>query len=159
MSSTPLRPLRRRLIFLLVFYFFAGSASQKLIPGIDEIFPLFGWSLFSKVPDLDTRYTLLLHSQDGRPLEPPVTFFLAPEDWVKGNRYIARKVIQKLGQAQDRGQAAGVAHHREILEHNYLRGQIRYELVFEKYSPLEKWREGKNREARTLAFFESGVIQ
>ena len=65
MRAPALRRLRRQLAFLILIYFFAGAASQKLIPGVDEIIPLFGWSLFSKVPNVESRYTLLVQSRAG----------------------------------------------------------------------------------------------
>jgi hypothetical protein len=51
-----LRLLSRRLTLVVIVYFFAGSVSQKLLPGVDEITPFFGWSLFSKVPNEDSKY-------------------------------------------------------------------------------------------------------
>jgi hypothetical protein len=152
----PLRTLRRRLVLLLVVYFFAGGASQKLVPGVDEIFPFFGWSLFSKVPNLESRYWIAIDRHDGRPVEPPVSFLQAPDSIVAGNRWVGRKVIQRLGRAFDKGRTEEVADLRRLLEQNYLRGQVRYELLFERYDPLEKWKTGERRETRRLASFESG---
>jgi hypothetical protein len=73
---------------------------------------------------------------------------------VVGNRYIARKVIQRLGQAFDRGDDPEVARLRQLLEQNYLAGSVRYELIFERYTPIENWRTGANIEQRSLAFFD-----
>lgn len=154
-----LRALRRCLILIIIVYFFAGGASQKLVPGVDEIFPFFGWSLFSKVPDLADTYTILIDQHRGRKVDPPVDFLHAPETMVTGNRYIARKVIQKLGRAQDRGETAEVARLRQLLEQNYLRGKVRYEIFFERYQPLEKWRTGKGLEQRNLGGFDSGEFE
>lgn len=151
-----LRALRRWMILIVIVYFFAGSASQKLVPGVDEIFPFYGWSLFSKVPDLAETYTLVIDRHRGRKVEPPVDLLHAPETMVAGNRYIARKVIQKLGRAHDRGETAEVARLRQLLESNYLRGKVRYEILYERYHPLEKWRAGTSRERRSLGSFNSG---
>ncbi|HEX5760338.1 MAG TPA: hypothetical protein VF121_14210 [Thermoanaerobaculia bacterium] len=156
MRPTPLRRLRRRLILTVIVYCFAGAASQKLVPGVDEIFPFFGWSLFSKVPNLDSRYWIVIDRHDGRPVEPPVPFLHAPDSIVTGNRYIARKVIQRLGRSHDAGEAAEVERLRRLLERNYLKGGVGYELLFERYEPLEKWRTGASRERRSLARFDSG---
>ena len=105
MRMRSLRRLRWQLALLVVVYFFAGAASQKLLPGIDEIIPLYGWSLFSKVPNEDSRYVLLILRQRKRTFQPPVSFLNAPETLVTGNRYIGRKVIQRLGRAIERGEA------------------------------------------------------
>jgi hypothetical protein len=156
MRAPALRQLRRRLACLVLVYFFAGAASQKLVPGVDEIIPFYGWSLFSKVPNEDSRYELLVHRHKRRLLEPPVSFLHAPDTIVTGNRYIGRKVIQRLGRAVERGEAAQVEDLRRLLERNYLSGRVRYELIFERYNPMQKWRTGANLEERSLGQFTSG---
>lgn len=126
------------------------------MPGVDEIFPFFGWSLFSKVPNLESRYWIAIDRHDGRPVEPPVSFLQAPESIAGGNRWVGRKVIQRLGRAVDKGRTEEVADLRRLLETSYLRGRVGYELRFESYEPLEKWKTGASRETRSLARFESG---
>lgn len=159
LHPTSLRRLRRRLVLLLVVYFFAGTASQKLIPGVDEIFPFFGWSLFSKVPGESATYTLVIEEQDGRRLEPAVSFLQAPRSLVVGNRFVGRKLIQRLGEAHDEGKVAKVERLRRLLERNYLRGRVRYRLVFERYQPLARWRSGESLERRQLGLFTSGEAE
>jgi len=138
---------------ILILYFFVGNVSQKMVPGVDEIFPFFGWSLFSQVPNLASRYSILIHEHDGRELDPPVAFLRAPDSIVAGNRYIADKVVKALGRALDRGEAAEAERQRRLLEHNYLVGRVRYELVFESFDPLERWRTGDSRERRSVGEF------
>ena len=126
------------------------------MPGVDEIFPFFGWSLFSKVPNLESRYWIVIDRHDGRSVEPPVSFLQAPESIVTGNRWVARKVIQRLGRAVDKGKTEEVEDLRRLLEQNYLKGRVRYELLFERYQPLDRWKTGESRERRRLASFDSG---
>lgn len=154
--STSLRDLRRRLALIVIGYCFLGAASQKLVPGVDEIFPFFGWSLFSKVPNLEGRYWIAIDRHDGQPVDPPVSFLTAPDSMVTGNRFIARKLIQRLGRAHDKSRAEEVERLRQLLEHNYLKGRVHYELLFERYQPLEKWKTGQSREKRSLASFDTG---
>jgi len=123
---------------------------------VDEIIPFYGWSLFSKVPNDDSRYVLLIHGQGRRSLDPPVSFLRAPATLVAGNRYTGRKVIQHLGRAVERGNAARVGTLRRLLESNYLQGRVRYELVFERYDPIEKWRSGTDLERHSVGEFTSG---
>lgn len=156
MEALRLRRLRRRLALLVVVYFFAGGASQKLVPGVDEIIPFYGWSLFSKVPNEDSRYALLVHRQGGRELAPPVAFLRAPPSIVAGNRYTGRKLIQRLGEAVEEGDAARVRELRRLLESTHLHGRVVYELVFERYDPLDKWRTGETLEERSLGRFTAG---
>ncbi len=155
-SRTGLRQLRRWLVWILTVYFFAGAASQKLIPGVDEIFPFYGWSLFSKVPNQIEAYTVIIDHHEGRELEPPVELLQAPDTIVTGNRYIARKVIQKLGQAVKRGRNGQASEHRQQLESTYLKGRAGYELFLERYDALEKWRSGQLLERRSLGSFNTG---
>lgn len=155
MGSPSLRKLQKRLALIVIVYFFAGSASQKLMPfDIDEVFPFFGWSLFTKVPNEEVTYTLRIDEHDGV-AQPGISFLRAPGNMVVGDRYIARKVIQHLGKATFRGETEEVLRQRQLLEDTWLRGQVRYRLVREVYDPLLKWRTGENREESVLATFES----
>lgn len=155
MRTPELRRLRRRLALLVLVYCLAGAASQKLVPGVDEIIPFYGWSLFSKVPNEDSRYVLLVHRQGKRVLRPPVSFLQAPGTVVAGNRYVGRKVVQRLGRAIERGEADRVEELRRLLEQGYLKGRVRYELIYERYDPVQKWRTGANLEERSLGRFTS----
>lgn len=155
-SSLSLRRLRSTLITILIVYFVAGNASQKLVPGVDEIFPFFGWSLFSSVPNEDQRFTILIAAHNGRVFDPPVPFLQAPDEVVVGNRYVGRKVIDKMGRAKKRGRGRRVKKFRSLLESNYLQGRVRYDLIYERYDPLEKWRSGGRSEYENLGSFESG---
>lgn len=159
MRASALRRLRRRLALLVLVYCFAGAASQKLVPHVDEIIPLYGWSLFSKVPNEESRYTLLIHRHRKQVLDPPVSFLHAPDTIVTGNRYVGRKVIQRLGRAIEKHRVDQAADLRRILEQDYLNGRVRYELIFERYNPIEKWKTGTNLEVRSLGRFASGEEQ
>ncbi|HVR96710.1 MAG TPA: hypothetical protein VMW27_08860 [Thermoanaerobaculia bacterium] len=156
MRASGLRRLRRQLAILILVYCFAGAASQKLVPGVDEIIPFYGWSLFSKVPNEDSRYTLLILRHKRRKLKPPVSFMHAPDTIVTGNRYTGRKVIQRLGKAVERGDKARAADLRHLLETSYLNGRVHYELVFERYDAVQKWKTGADLEKRSLGRFTSG---
>lgn len=152
MSS--LRRRRRHLVLILLVYCIGGTVSQKVLR-VDEIFPLFGWSLFTKVPNVDQRYEILIHRHRQTLLDPPVPYLRAPASMAAGNRYHGRKVIQALGQAFDKGDEAGVLERRRQLETSYFRGRVRYELIFESYDPYQKWRTGENLERRSLAVFDT----
>ena len=154
MTHHPLRQLRRRLILILVVYFVAGTASQKLLPGIDEIFPFFGWSLFSMVPGQDSRYEILIHRHNGRELVPAQAYLSAPRSMTAGDRYLGRKLIQRMGRAREEGETEKEERLRRLLERNYLAGRMEYELVFESYDPLLKWKTGENTGQRSLGRFQ-----
>lgn len=153
MRRGPLRRLRRRLVLGIIIYGLAGAASQKLVPGVVEIFPFYGWSLFTRVPNESTRYTIRIIERNGRPIDSAPLFLEAPPALVRGNRFIGRKVIQSLGKAHDRGETAETDRLRNLLERNYLRGRVRYELIRERYRPLERWETGEVEERATLITF------
>ena len=159
LHSISLRQIRSRLVLVLIVYFIAGTASQRLVPGVDEIFPFFGWSLFSNVPNESSRYTILIEEHNGQAIDPPVVFLKAPEAIVTGNRNIGRKVINKLGRAKTRDRKGKVKRYRRLLESNYLQGRVRYELVYERYDPLEKWKTGESIELTSLGRFETKVAK
>ncbi len=142
-------------MLVVVVYFFAGSISQKMIPGVDEIFPFFAWSLFSQVPNVDRRYEVLITGQGGREIEPPMAYLKADSALVTGNEHIGRKLIQQLGGALERGEASEALRLRRLLERNYLAKRVRYEVVVEDYQPLEKWRTGRPVNVRSMGVFES----
>jgi hypothetical protein len=152
------RPSPRRLarlhVWILIAYFFLGTASQKLLPSEHEIFPLFGWSLFSQVPGPITTYRIMIREFDGDPIDPPVPLIEAPQEMVGGDRFIARKVIQRLGAAQDAGEVRKVERLRKLLEQSYLRARASYVLTVESYQPLERWR-GIERPPTVLGTYSS----
>ncbi len=141
---------RRVLIALLIAYFVAGTVSQKLVPGVDEVFPFFGWSLFSRVPATETRYTVRIEVHEGRRLDPPVAYSRAPAAIVTGNPAIARKVIQRLGRAAEAGDVEEVVRLRRTLERNYLQGSVEYTLSLDHYEPLKMWTSGEAETSRLL---------
>ena len=155
MPRTSLRRLRNALVLIVAIYFVGGSISQKMLPGVDEIFPLFGWSLFTKVPNIDQRYEVIIHRHDRRPVEPPVPFLQAPPTMVQGSPHLARKLIQGIGDAFDSSDLELVEQRRRLFERTYLRGRVIYELVYESYDPYDKWRTGENLESRSLQVFNN----
>ncbi|MDX1502672.1 MAG: hypothetical protein R3325_09950 [Thermoanaerobaculia bacterium] len=152
---TRLRRLRRRLIAIVACYAIAGPVSQKAIPGVDEVFPFFGWSLFSRVPNLQTRYEVEILAHRGRALPEPVPFLRAGTPLVRGDRYVAHKVIAKLAQAHQEGEADEARRLRRLLESNYLARRVEYRLVAESFEPLARWRRGEIRERRVLATYHT----
>lgn len=142
---------------MLAVYFVAGTISQKMLPGVDEIFPFFGWSLFSHVPTTATRYEVLIFRHNHRAVDPPEPYLTARDELVKGSRHLGRKLIQGLGEAFDEGDAELSEQLRRTFEANYLAGRhVRYEVVHESYDPFEKWHTGKNLEYRSVAVLVKG---
>ena len=151
-----LRRLRRQLVACLVAYFVLGSISQKLLPGVDEIMPFFGWSLFTRVPNVDERYEVYIEQHAGRELEPAIPYLRASPQLAPGNPHLGRKLIQRLGRAAQDGNPGEIESLRRLFEDTYLAHPVRYRVVRERYEPLEKWQRGKALEEQLLATYSTG---
>ena len=107
------------------------------------------------MPNLRTTATVVFVAQDGRKLEPPVEFMTAPPSMVRGNRFIARKVIQKMGVAAERGEAAELAACGGCSRTTTSSAGCDIGSSLERYQPLDKWRTGATVERRRLGVFDS----
>ena len=147
----------RLLVALAVAYLVMAMVRERN-PGGEEFYPFSSWSLFSKIPNETRDYTIRILAIDGRVTEPPVDFEEAQAmiGW-PAKSHEARRCIQDLGEAVERGDAAQADHVRSYFEPLYLsgRGQIRYAVVARRYDPLERWREGRLQEVRVLREFQS----
>ncbi len=158
MQPRALKRIRNGIVLMLAVYFVAGSISQKMLPGVDEIFPFFGWSLFSRVPNTATRYEVIVSRHNRQDVDPPEPYLKARLELVKGSRHLGRKVIQLLGTALEEGDRKRADELQRLFEGSYLAGHdVRYEVVWESYDPLEKWRTGKSLERRSIAVLVKGA--
>ena len=66
------RRLQRAVIMLLTGYFVAGM--WLAYTRRNEVFPVFSWFLFTRVPTAKMRYKVMVYESDGRVLQDPVFF-------------------------------------------------------------------------------------
>ena len=153
-QSSSLAHLRNILALLLGFYFLIGIAlgfSGKR----QEIFPIFSWFLFDKVPNTVTRYNIMIHQYQGKDFNPAITLSQG-SSFIVGNQEIkARVLIQQLGKAHARGDKNEFSRLRNILETNFFKETTKYELILETYQPIQRWKTGEVKR-QSIDFFTLG---
>ncbi len=136
------RILQRGLFWLLALYFAAGL-SMKQVVGRGEIYPVFSWALFAKVPNERTVFALRIFAYDGAPLESDFFYEEAEGIVPEPHSIAAQHAIRRLGAAATRGTKEEEAEARRLLERLYLKTDMRYEIVRVRYEPRNRWRTGE----------------
>ena len=158
--STPRPPLLgyRRLravaVALLVVEFVVGMAGH-LTPR-KEIFPLASWFLFLLVPNRTIDYDLILRSHGNVPIDPPLPYSQVPWLVATPHSIVTYQLVQQLGDAQVRHDAAHVRSLRRQLDSQFWVVHVQYDLVRNTYLPVERWETGRVRERQELQSFTSG---
>jgi hypothetical protein len=154
-----MRAYRRHAIFvslLLAGYLLCGSVFRFTQPS-GEVFPIFSFTLFMRVPNTVTEYGVEVLQVRGQPLSPPRAFHAAPELFPGAGDVRASRVVHRMGRALEKGEQARLADLRRLFEDRYLgsaQAPARYRLVRHVYSPLERWRTGEVRQSAALGAFE-----
>lgn len=107
----------------------------------EEAFPVFSWSLFSKIPEAEiTDYSIRFTSVDGVELPTPLYYDEATALLTTAQRPEPNQVMQKLGSAvaSDKPYAAALA--KETLEDRWLEGidSAEYEIVRRRFDIIER---------------------
>lgn len=138
--------LKLFLVAFLGMYFAIGIAASTVLKSFlvhDEIYPVFSWFLFDKVPKERNVFGLRLHQVGEAEISPPLLFQEA-EIWVSNPHSItAQTLIQRLGRARLGHSREDVVSIRRMLEKGFLPPDTRYELVRIRYHPLKRWRTGE----------------
>lgn len=151
-----LSTLRKGLFFLILIYFSVGMAS--FLTAKKEIFPFFSWSLFSVVPNPSPHYEIIIHQHNGKKLASPKSLYEAPSSIVNRSSAGAKFVIRDLGKAYLEDNKEEVIRLRTLLEKNFLKGNIKYELVSQVYDPIKRWKNGETQ-TNSLGFFITGEFE
>ena len=133
--------------------FLIGIGSQLLIKR--EIFPIFSWFLFSRTPNQETHFKIVIYKHNNQTLNPPISFHQAPQSIAQSGVISATFVIDKLGNSYLQGKQEDIKKQRQILENNYLNGNVEYELIRESFDPIKKWKYNQV-EQEILVRFNSG---
>ena len=147
-----------RRLKLLVAAILCGYAAAALVLKVTlrregEVFPLFSWSLYSKVPGEDADYAVRILSVAGAALDPPLFPQEAQSFFTGTEPSAAFMTMQRLGEALEKRDADEVKAHRRLLEEHHLRGRgiIRYEIVRRRFNTLARWSSGGFTSVRTVA--------
>ncbi|MCK5448951.1 MAG: hypothetical protein KAJ43_12450 [Gemmatimonadetes bacterium] len=136
------RGLQLGLSLSLALYFVAGMG-MKYVVGRSEVYPVFSWALFGKVPNEQTQFALRILAYDGSPLDDGLLFEQAEGIVAEPHSIAAQHAIRRLGTAATRGTKEEEAEARHLLEQIYLKPGLRYEIVRVRYEPLSRWRTGE----------------
>lgn len=143
--------IAQRWVTLFLAAYFVGGLLTLLHPR-EEVFPVYSWFLFALVPQQRTLYAVVLHEAEGRPLPQPIAYQEAIDVVRDPHNVVVHQLIQQLGAALEKQDAAQVAKLRRLLETNYLPARSRYEVAKIGYEPLRRWRTGEQR-TEQLAMF------
>jgi hypothetical protein len=117
-----------------------------------EVFPFFCWFLFPVTPNQVHRYALELEQQDGRRLQPPVTYEALHTLGRQRNSMDLQVAVQAFGDAVSTGQTTRRSELRSLIEANFLTAPCAYRLVSVSYDPMQRWR-GVEIERKSLGTF------
>lgn len=142
------RRIRNCLCGFLAAYFVVGLLMVSR-PDM-EVFPVFSWFLFARVPQSGPQYALLLHEVNGQKLEPP-RLYQACGDLVREPHSVAMfKLTQQFGAVVERNLTDKKV--RNLLE-NRLPPQTRYELVKLNENPIVRWKTGRYEITKSFGVF------
>ncbi|MGI9494333.1 MAG: hypothetical protein ACR2QF_18235 [Geminicoccaceae bacterium] len=109
-----------------------------------ELFPFFTWSLFSRVSDVRTEYSVLVLALDDRIFDQPTDMRLIDDlPSFSDSRTLGYKALQNLGHAL-RLEHEGVEEKRRQFESRFFgRHDVDYLVMLYVYNPLRRWHEGE----------------
>jgi len=109
-----------------------------------ELFPFFTWSLFSRVSDVRTEYSILVLALDEKTFDEPTDMRLIDQlPSFSDSRSLGYKALQNLGHAL-RLELEGVDQQQRQFESRYFgRHNIDYLMMLHVYNPLQRWHEGE----------------
>ena len=121
-----------------------------------EIFPFASWFLFLLVPHHTNDYDLVLHSNQGVAIEPPLPYNQLP--WLVSSPHsiVTYNLVQQFGDAVARHDAARSRNLRRQVDTMFMQPRVQYDLVRNTYQPVERYETGRVRTRQTLASFTSG---
>ncbi len=138
--------MRRTILHLvLVFLMVVGYSGVLLAHGLNsdpELFPVFRWSLFSKVPNqVETNYGIRLLEVHGEPLAWGVYFEQSGGFGLNYSSPDASVLTQAIGAATTPGREKILADRLALFEDRFLAdaAPVRYELVRRKYDVIDRY--------------------
>lgn len=145
-------------LFVIVFYFFAGLSTEIFLSGREKDFPpFFSWFLFDTVPNekYTTKYTLLIVDVNGKLFNPPVFYNQAKGIVKEPDSPKARDLIRYLATSLVRNDSESIERYRKLLEQIYLPRNTHYEVVAADYNPIVLFKTGKYEKIEKLEEFKT----
>lgn len=149
-------------VFIAFVFLYAGiSCAARATAhrtGMIEVFPVFAWSLFSKVPNTRSEYAIRIVRMNGEPLEPKVFLGAYGKPFRQFGSTDYRK-LQAWGAAVAANDELTATKKRAEFESTYLQPfarQLTYELTFRRYDVLERWEDDAFEQITVVATFQLG---
>lgn len=121
-----------------------------------EYFPVFSWSLFSKVPERRFTFELYIHRVGDNVFSEPVIFYELGEHFPSARRRKPEisKAMKNLGRAL-KDDLASLETRRAVFEGLLLKHQksVDYEIVRVVFRPLERWHSGQLDSVQSFGTF------
>ena len=109
-----------------------------------ELFPFFTWSLFSRVSDVRTEYSILVLALDDQVFDQPTDMRLIDElPSFSDSRALGYKALQNLGHALRLEQEGAQEKRRHFEGRFFGRHDVDYLMMLHVYNPLRRWHEGE----------------
>jgi hypothetical protein len=140
-------------LFAVVYPVLSGAITAAIGR---ELFPVFAWTLFCRVPNEIREYAVRILEIDGQELAPVRRFQESAHRFPQAHSIEAFWTIKAMGEAAERGDDRLLETKRAFFEVAFLgRGsRVRYELVVETYDPLDRVHQGTPGEVRSLRVFQ-----
>ncbi len=158
MPSIPYQALKYIVFIFLAAYVIGGLATNPYtIFGEQdgkEVYPVFSWFLFAKIPTPQSKYVLRLHSYGTEVYNPPLAFeetsFLFRAIGQTPTRYLQE--VSSFGREIEQGRNGEP--YRTNLEKIFMK-PARYEIVRIHYDSLEYWKTGLTKKEKVLGIFST----
>jgi hypothetical protein len=145
-----------KMVVLATFALYALVAINLRGP-LQDVYPIFSWSLFSLIPNPDYRFTIEVLEARGEKHNPPLRFSESKALFEGINQsptqYTPR--INRLGRALINNNAREVAEARAELEAVFGEEAFRYQVVMIYADPVDYWKSGSYRVVNILEEFAS----
>ena len=113
----------KQFFMFLVLAYIVAIPVNKLVFEKKEIFPVFNWSLFSKMPDRENKdIVLLVREVDGLRLTPPVDLMFSAKLNKTPNDITLYYVIRGLGDAVLKEQHDREQIKNDLIVRNFMKG-------------------------------------
>ena len=140
-----MRPLRSS---ILVF-FFAYTALQwagKNYALKGEFFPVFSWSLFTTVEDDVVDIAVKVHQIGETKFDPPVDYYDLPQyfEYAAKRDTAVTKAASQLARVAEMNDHEAYKQREATFQSTFfdIREPVRFQLVLERFDPLDRWRSG-----------------
>ena len=137
--------LRKLLIFLFFLGYFTVATGGMLMAERREVFPVFSWSLFTKINQYLWTYEIAISRIDDTVYDPPVDYFTLTNMFADArNRESAVVKTARAYHWAQNNDPSRLESIRSVIEGRYFGGHDRvdYAILLVLHQPLLRWQSG-----------------